>query len=411
VELALIAKDRDIESAAESHAVESRVYQQKVKHLEYEHTHTMTKVAAAEAQVIRQEEDEHLRKEAALRAEKGALRTRTAELEAANAESVAIMKSSHEKVLSKLRSEFAEGLEQLRLKYEGRLQSSRAELQLRHKVETHEVEERKNLHINQLMIAHDAAFSEMRSYYNSVTKANLELISQLKQQIAEAAEKQGANQRLMMEIAEENKRLSEPLARTQLELVSLKADLKDLDKDRLSLRYARGRLRAMRDELTAADQRHAAMEADYAQLAREREQLQEKFTATVQLAHSFAESKAAALEQRLVAAEADYTARQLQVREVLAQAQLDPSVLLSVNEKLDSILEGRTSMAREAKRAIAALVKAHNDAVRVLSSKLRDMGISAAEAQHPLLPAAAGGIAAAPAGLVSRPPTMGAAGR
>jgi mRNA-degrading endonuclease HigB of HigAB toxin-antitoxin module len=69
----------------------------------------------------------------------------------------------------------------------------------------------------QLMRAHDDAYAEMKRYYNDITRANLDLISQLKAQIAEASSKQVANQKLMLEIATENQRLSDPL---QVRMVS-----------------------------------------------------------------------------------------------------------------------------------------------------------------------------------------------
>ncbi len=95
------------------------------------------------------------------------------------------------------------------------------------------------LHLSQ---AHEDAFQEMKKYYNDITRANLELISQLKAQVAQANDKQAANQRLMLEIAEENKKLSDPLQRATEELKSLQNDLRDADKDRQSLRYAKTRL-------------------------------------------------------------------------------------------------------------------------------------------------------------------------
>jgi len=78
-------------------------------------------------------------------------------------------------------------------------------------VEVHEVEERKNLHINQLMKAHEEAFAEMKRYYNGITKSNLELLNQLRTQISEAREKVTANQKLMRAIADHNATLKTPL--------------------------------------------------------------------------------------------------------------------------------------------------------------------------------------------------------
>ena len=47
-------------------------------------------------------------------------------------------------------------------------------------VEIHEIEERKNLHVNDLMRSHEAAFHEIKKYYNDITRDNLKLIRLLK---------------------------------------------------------------------------------------------------------------------------------------------------------------------------------------------------------------------------------------
>jgi len=57
-----------------------------------------------------------------------------------------------------------------------KLQRLEAELDLRMKVEIHEIEERKNEHINELMHNHEEAFTEMKQYFNDITRENLELI-------------------------------------------------------------------------------------------------------------------------------------------------------------------------------------------------------------------------------------------
>ena len=56
------------------------------------------------------------------------------------------------------------------------MQTLKEDLELRMKVEIHEIEERKNQHINELMKNHQEAFKEMKEYYNDITRENLELI-------------------------------------------------------------------------------------------------------------------------------------------------------------------------------------------------------------------------------------------
>lgn len=55
------------------------------------------------------------------------------------------------------------------------------------------------------------AFSDIKNYYNDITHNNLDLIKTLKEDVAEMKKKDNQNEKLMFEIAQENKRLSEPL--------------------------------------------------------------------------------------------------------------------------------------------------------------------------------------------------------
>ena len=70
---------------------------------------------------------------------------------------------------------------ELILNYEQKMTALQKELSLRMKVEIHEIEERKNAHINDLMQNHEKAFREMKQYYNDITKENLDIIKQLQE--------------------------------------------------------------------------------------------------------------------------------------------------------------------------------------------------------------------------------------
>jgi hypothetical protein len=78
-------------------------------------------------------------------------------------------------------------------------------------VHIHEIEERKNLHINDLMRNHEKAFGQMKSYYNDITNDNLKLIKSLKDEVAEMKKKAVANQKLMHDISQASEELSRPV--------------------------------------------------------------------------------------------------------------------------------------------------------------------------------------------------------
>lgn len=65
-------------------------------------------------------------------------------------------------------------------KYTRKMQALRDEMDLRRKTEIHELEERKNTQISELMGNHEGAFGAIKNYYNDITAKNLTLISLLK---------------------------------------------------------------------------------------------------------------------------------------------------------------------------------------------------------------------------------------
>lgn len=242
--------------------------------------------------------------------------------------------------------------------------------------------------------AHDDAFAEMKRYYNDITRANLQLITQLRAQIAEANEKVAANQKLMREIADQNTKLKDPLEAATRDLATLQAELKDADKDRQSLKYAKARLASLRAQIASLEKAHVALEKDYAAAERDRDELYDKFSAMVEAARTRSEAKNEALEKRLAAAEYEYATRKAQVTEVLVAAKLDPSLMSVVNARLDSVLESRNQMISQLQRSVAMLTKAHNDAQRVFDAKMRHLSIPTAVGGAATAAAAVGGAAA-----------------
>ena len=160
LELAILSKDREMELLAENHRVDVKAHQQKVKALEYEHSLGMKKVESGEAESRAAEAQLHSRKVAGLQGDNSALRARIREAEESTLEIIQAMRVAQDKNVMKMREEFRLSLEQLRAKYDARQQQLVDDLRLRQKVEVHELEERKNLHINQLMKVRGAALRE-----------------------------------------------------------------------------------------------------------------------------------------------------------------------------------------------------------------------------------------------------------
>ena len=76
--------------------------------------------------------------------------------------------------------ELSDKIQDLIKGYEDNLKKLEKDLKLKRKVQIHEIEERKNQHINDLLRNHEDAFRELKEYYNDITEDNLKLIKDLK---------------------------------------------------------------------------------------------------------------------------------------------------------------------------------------------------------------------------------------
>ena len=252
-------KDKSMESMEDNHRVEVRVYLQKVKHLEFEHRNNLTNIGVEGDELLGEEVETHESKTDGLKSDKKFCKMELQEGELLRSEESKAHMVADEKNLDVMRKVFEKHHGELTERLKARLVELEADLELRRKVHIHEIEERKNLHINDLMRNHERAFGQMKSYYNDITNDNLQLIRSLKDQVSEMKTKQVANQKLMFDISNENQRLREPLTVAVAEVAELRGQLKDREKDKLSLRNGRARLRVF-------DQKHQELRAEHAEL-------------------------------------------------------------------------------------------------------------------------------------------------
>ena len=241
VQAKLKKKERRVE-LEEQHRVEIKVYKQKVKHLLYEHGDDVTRLKTDAEHALKTQADDFRKRSGNLSDDKRQVRLQMKETELAHEDVVRSLKLDHAKEITKLRSEFALDADELRLQYEKKQKTLRDTLEHQRKHEIHEVEERKNTHINLLMKKHESAFGEIKTYYNDVTHNNLDLIKTLKEDVSEMKAKEATNDRLMFEISRENKKLSEPLSMALREVDDLRRQMGNFEKNKVSLQNVKQRL-------------------------------------------------------------------------------------------------------------------------------------------------------------------------
>lgn len=346
-----------------------------MKHLEFENTHNENTVVKEKTTNVDEENEAHLQRLDNLRRQKAGLKLELIERQCQNEQEVKDLKENNLKNITKLNSQFFDTLNGLQKMYSDKLEALRNELELKRKVEIHEIEERKNLHINQLMKNHEKAFNQIKAYYNDITKDNLNLINSLKDAIVQLEAKAEANQKLMYEIAQENKRLSGPLKLTLKEVTQLQAALKNYNGDKLVLHNVTARLKATEERLIALEKAQAELLELYSETEKEKDELYDRFENTVAAVERKTDLKNLVLEKRIEKLQHDYDVKEVQFRDTLAAANLDPAVVNALTTQLDEVLYSRDSIIQDLQYAVIRVIKSHNDIVRTYTEKLHEYGV------------------------------------
>merc|ERR1712176_102528 len=293
---------------------------------------------------------------------------------------VKMMRQGFTKALLKLRETFESNHKQLEAQYEEQVNELKVDLELRRKVEIHEIEERKNQHINELLFNHQEAFDEIKAYYNDITHDNLLLIKSLKDEIQEMREREKRNAKRMALLTQENKDLSEPLARKLEEQRELEEKLKSYTKDKMALKNLKAHHKQLEEHTTEAKQEYRATEEKYRKLEKEREDLYRRFQKAVREIQRKAElGKNAVLEKKLDVLVTQFDEKQAQLTEVLTAAKLDPTVVASVTKKLEQVLGAKNRQIKDLQYQVHQCTKAYNDTIRVYEAKLPSLGIDPEE--------------------------------
>jgi len=380
IDAELLNMDRQMEMLERDHRVHIKVHEQKVQNLEYEHKNSKRQVTQEGDMGIQKERDIHTDNVVLMNKEKVDIKNQLKEQQLGNEDDVKMLRAGFAKSLGKLRETFEHNHRALEAQYEEQVEQLKIDLQLKAKVEVHEIEERKNQHINELLFNHQEAFDEIKTYYNDITHDNLQLIRELKEEIHDMREREKKNQKRMALLTQENKDLSEPLLKKQEEQRELEEKLKSYTKDKMALKNLKAHNKQLDERITEAKQDYRGTEEKFRKIEKERDDLYRRFQKAVREIQRRAElGKNAVLEKKLELLQGQFDEKQAQLTEVLAAAKLDPAVVASVTKKLEQVLGQKNRQIKELQYQVHQCTKSYNDTIRVYESKLPSLGIDPEE--------------------------------
>lgn len=302
MELAITAKEREMEIMENNHRVTLRVYEQKVKQLEYTHKNDVNLIlTSGENTSLTSTKEQDIERKRLLEEKKLQIQNEKLRLEKENVEKISSIKLEHEAYLSKLSSQFEEGLRELIFRCDTRKETIETDYELRRRVDVHEVEERKNMHINELINNHKNSFKQMKEYYNKITYENLNLIKSLQGQIRELKSRSENNKTALLQYKVENDRLTDLSAKEAQRMATLQSQLRQRKNDKLALKNALSRQSEVEKKLKISLFEFSKLRAEYSSVEQEHSELCNTFEDNINMVNDQSNEMNRILENRLKA--------------------------------------------------------------------------------------------------------------
>lgn len=340
--------ESELEEMERAHQVEMKVYKQKVRHLLYDHRVTVGHLKEESEKNLKRLESEHQRTLGDIQADRQKRLKMIENEKSAHEATIMDQRDSHNYMITVTKKQNHEReIARLKAFYEAKLNNLREDLELRRRSEVNDTEERRNEHINNLIRQHEEKFEEMKQYYNSITKNNLDIIKSLKDEITTMKKNDEHNESLMYDIEKENHNLVAPLEQAQKDVADLQQKKKQYLLDKQSLGMTRARLRALKGDLKKLQEEHLALEEKYKEVDQERESLRTRFEIDLREAMDIVDERNAALQQRLLVASAKVEDRDEQFRSVMKAMNLEPATMLMVSQEIDQELRFKNQIIKD----------------------------------------------------------------
>lgn len=263
------------------------------------------------------------------------------------------------------------------------MKKQREELEIRSEKQVNEIEERKNSHIKELMQKHQQAFDEMKNYYNRITTNNLVLIKSLRDEVANMKKNEANNEKLIFEIAQENKRLADPLMVALAEVNQLRNELANYQKDKLSLRNAKNRVTMLEEKNKTLSWEKEVIEQSHKVVQKERDDLYQKYEKSIHDVQQKTMFKNQLLETKVLALNETIERKDAQLRHILQSVNLPQEALEDIACEAEDIVEDKRRTIRDLQFENEKSRKAYQTLVDFVQSKLQQYGIHPEEFELP----------------------------
>lgn len=167
--------------------------------------------------------------------------------------------------------------------------------------------------------------------------------------------KEASDNKLMLEVQLENRRLTEPLQKSLKEVEQLRHELSNYNKDKESLQHAKSRIKVLEGELKSLKWEHEVLEQRFLKVQKERDELYEKFVASIYEVQQKSGMKNLLLEKKLESVSTELESKEVQLNRVLSTVNFASPGRTA--QQVDPVLEQKNTTIKDLQYEVTRLKK------------------------------------------------------
>ncbi|KAJ7548145.1 hypothetical protein O6H91_08G119900 [Diphasiastrum complanatum] len=228
--------------------------------------------------------------------------------------------------------------------------------------------------IRQIKLDHAKEITKMRQEFDGNAK-DMQQKTDKKEDVTDMKKKEAANEKLMYEIAQENKRLTEPLARALKEVENLRMMLAHYEKDKLSLQQSRLQYSEVLNKFKDLEWKYRLLEESFEKVKEEKDNIATSFHNNIFNVQQKCGLKSLLLQQKVQVLDEEVEKKEAQLGEIFNAAKLDLNELGSAKDRVNKVLESKNREIRVLYYENGKIRSAYNSIIKAFEAKLAEYGI------------------------------------
>ncbi|XP_035014845.2 dynein regulatory complex subunit 4 isoform X2 [Hippoglossus stenolepis] len=363
--------EKDIEEDERCHQVEIKVFNQKMKHLLCEHQNTISELRANALVSTEMQQKEQETLETELHKRMKAIKVEMEEID--DEHLVKELELKHAEEMTEVKDKLEKQLRETEAVYEGKTTFLLQELDNMRKNGISEKEDHWNSHIDVLISDHSKALREASELVKDLQQV-LEGNDSFKTQMKEMKMKQKQEEKDLILLMRDNKRLAEHLSKAEEEIAEKKKKMKHS-----AMKKEDTKEKIIEKKMNDLKQDYETLQETFDKLQLERDELYKTHSQSIQRAQHKADLKHMQLETKLKALTDSLEKTNAQLHSVLTSSNMDQTGLREVINNIQENLDSDNNTIKILQYKKDQISKAREDLLLYYKAKLRALGVPVEE--------------------------------